>query len=85
MFCFHLPFFWTASWSLPGELKALAAYTAFWIVEDALWFVFNPHYGWKKFTSGNVWWHKRWLFGLPLDYWLMTGIIVVLLSIAGVV
>ena len=60
----------------------MAAYTAFWIVEDLFWFVFNPHYGWRKFTRGNVWWHKRWLFGLPLDYWLMTGIIVALLSIS---
>jgi hypothetical protein len=86
LFCFHLPFFWSpGSWSLGGELKVLAAYTAFWIVEDLLWFVFNPHYGWRKFTRGNVWWHKRWLFGLPLDYWLLTGIVVVLLSLTRLV
>jgi hypothetical protein len=86
LFCFHMPFFWSpSSWSLSGELQALAAYTAFWIAEDLLWFVFNPHYGWRKFTQGNVWWHKQWLFGLPLDYWLLTGIVVALLSLSRVV
>jgi len=86
LFFFHLPFFWSpGSWSLRGELQALAAYTAFWIVEDFLWFVFNPHYGWGKFTRANVWWHKRWLLGVPLDYWLMSGIIVVLLSLTRLV
>lgn len=82
LFCFHLPFFWSpGSWSMRGELQALAAYTAFWIVEDFLWFVFNPHYGWRKFRRDSVWWHKRWLLRLPLDYWLMTGIVVALLSL----
>jgi len=86
LFCFHMPFFWLAgSWSLRGELQVLAAYTAFWIIEDALWFVLNPHYGWRKFTRSNVWWHKRWLFGLPLDYWLMTVIVAALLSLRQLV
>jgi len=32
-----------------------------------------------------VWWHKRWLFGLPLDYWLITAVVVALLSLARLV
>lgn len=81
--CFHIPFFWMpGSWTIRGELQALAGYTAFWVLEDALWFVLNPHYGWRKFTAGNVWWHKRWFLKLPLDYWLMSAIVVTLLWLA---
>ena len=77
-FVFHLPFFWTRGfWSVRNELHAVAAYTLFWVVEDLLWFVLNPHYGWKKFTRPNVWWHKRWALGLPLDYWIMGGFVAV--------
>lgn len=80
LFVYHMPFFWElGSWSVRRELNALGAYTLFWIVEDALWFILNPHYGWKKFTRENVWWHKRWLLGLPVDYWVMGGLAAALL------
>ena len=77
---FHLPFAWNGSWSLTGELRVLGGYTLFWIVEDLLWFLFNPHYGWKRFTRDNVWWHKRWVLGLPADYWVLGSVAVALLS-----
>ena len=80
-FFFHLPFFFTHSWTLRQELHAIAAYNLFWIVEDFLWFVLNPHFGWAKFSRGKVWWHKRWLLGLPLDYWLLGGIAAILLLV----
>ncbi len=81
-FSFHMPFFFTpGSWTPRLELHAIGAYTLFWIVEDALWFVMNPHYGWKKFTRENVWWHKRWLLGLPVDYWVLGTLCLVLLSV----
>jgi hypothetical protein len=41
----------------------------------------NPHYGWKKFTRENVWWHKRWFLGLPVDYWVLGTLCLVLLSV----
>ena len=44
-----------------------------------LWFLFNPHYGWKRFTRENVWWHKRWALGLPVDYWVLGTVALVLL------
>ena len=79
-FCFHMPFFWApGSWSVRGELHAVGAYTLFWIVEDALWFTLNPHFGWRKFTRENVWWHKRWALGLPLDYWILGSLSAALL------
>lgn len=80
-FFFHLPFLFTQSWSPRRELHAIAAYNLFWIVEDWLWFVLNPHFGWSKFSAGNIWWHKRWFLGLPLDYWLLGGIAVFLLLV----
>lgn len=80
LFTFHMPFFWTAgSWSVGGELHAFGSYTLFWIVEDALWFLLNPHYGWKRFTRSHVWWHKRWLLGLPVDYWILGSLALALL------
>jgi hypothetical protein len=77
---FHMPFFWQpGSWSPRLELHAIGAYTLFWIVEDALWFILNPHYGWKKFTRENVWWHKRWALGVPVDYWVLGAVAAALL------
>ena len=62
---FHLPFFWQRSWSLREELQVIGGYLLFWILEDMLWFVLNPHYGWRKFTREHVGWHKKWALGVP--------------------
>ena len=69
LFLFHLPFFWSGTWAMRAELHLLGGYLLFWLLEDMLWFIFNPHFGWKKFTKENVWWHKRWALGVPVDYW----------------
>ncbi|MFN0117363.1 MAG: hypothetical protein ACKVQC_03595 [Elusimicrobiota bacterium] len=69
---FHLPFVWNGYWSVRQELNVIGAYDLFWVSEDFLWFVLNPHYGWKKFNRENVWWHKRWFLGFPLDYWMLS-------------
>lgn len=66
---FHLPMLTAARWSVRLQARALASSAIFWIVEDAIWFVVNPAFGWSSLTPERVWWHKRWLFGLPLDYW----------------
>ena len=80
-FFFHLPYFFLHTWSPRMELCAIAGYNLFWVVEDFLWFVLNPHFGWSKFNRGSIWWHKRWLLGLPLDYWLLGGLGGVLLYV----
>ena len=80
-FFFHLPFIFTHSWTARQEFHVIAAYNVFWVVEDALWFVLNPHFGWSRFSRAQVWWHKRWFLGVPLDYWILTGIAVALLLI----
>lgn len=81
LFLFHLPFFWTGAWAPRAELNIVGGYLLFWLVEDMLWFVLNPHFGWKKFTKDNVWWHKRWLLGVPIDYWVAGALAIVLLTV----
>jgi hypothetical protein len=68
---FQLPFFWGGFWSWRAECHVVAAELIFWVIEDFLWFVLNPHYGWSRFHRREIWWHKRWVAGLPLDYWAM--------------
>lgn len=67
--CFHVPLAALRTWSVHYEVRVIGAYHIFWIVEDFLWFVLNPHYGLSNFKPSNIWWHKKWLLGLPLDYW----------------
>ena len=65
---FHLPFAFGAPWTAARELALLAAWVAWSALWDFLWFLLNPAYGWRLFRPGNVWWHSRWLWRLPLDY-----------------
>jgi hypothetical protein len=80
-FLFHMPFFFTGSWSVRGELNVLGGYFLFWVVEDFLWFVMNPNFGLKKFNKEHALWHKRWILGLPLEYWAFSTLAVLLLTI----
>jgi hypothetical protein len=65
---FHLPYAFGAPWTAARELALLAAWVAWSALWDFLWFQLNPAYGWRLFRPGNVWWHSRWLWILPLDY-----------------
>jgi len=66
---FHFPFVLTWSWSWPLEARVIAGFMLFWIIEDLLWFLLNPAYGWRRFKRAEVRWHKHWLLGFPTDYW----------------
>lgn len=70
-FMFHIPFFWADGWTFRHELRVIGAYDLFWVIEDFLWFVLNHHFGWSRFNKKEIWWHKRWFAGLPLDYWML--------------
>lgn len=80
---FHLPYFFLDQWSWACELKILGGLVLFWIIEDFLWFVFNPGYGWAKFNKQNIPWHPRWILGLPLDYWIFIPVGVLLIAFAA--
>lgn len=75
---FHFPLCFMGQWSLPLEARVMASIMVFWIVEDYLWFVINPAFGWRRFCKEHVAWHKRWAFGAPIDYWIF-GLVSVLL------
>ena len=69
LLAFHLPFAFGTPWSAARELALLAAWVSWSALWDFLWFLLNPAYGWRRFRPGSVWWHSRWLWRLPLDYW----------------
>lgn len=71
---FHLPFVWTMSWSWQAEAHVFGAFCLFWVIEDYLWFLFNPAYGHKGLHPHTAWWHKRWLWGFPVNYY-VSGIL----------
>jgi hypothetical protein len=67
---FHLGLAFGLPWSWALEARLLAAYLIFNVVWDFLWFLLNPHFGWRSFRKGGVWWHsQRWLGPFPIDYW----------------
>jgi hypothetical protein len=75
---FHFPLFFMGRWSLPLEARVVASIMLFWVVEDFLWFIVNPAFGWARFRSEHVPWHKRWTCGAPVDYWIFGAISVLL-------
>lgn len=80
--CFHFPLCFMGQWSLALEARAVASIMLFWIVEDFLWFIVNPAFGWRRFTPRHVPWHKRWALGAPADYWIFGAMAIVLLRYA---
>ena len=65
---FHLPPVLMGGWSLALEARILGSLMYFWTIEDFLWFLLNPAYGWAKFTPADIPWHKHWALGVPWDY-----------------
>ncbi|MGE5651689.1 hypothetical protein [Noviherbaspirillum sp. UKPF54] len=76
---FHFPLVYAGRWSWRDETRVLACIMLFWLVEDFLWFALNPAYGLARFHAGAVAWHKHWLWGAPVDYWVFGGLLPVLL------
>lgn len=80
----HLPFALSlAPVTWRAEMRILAFLILFWILEDLLWFVFNPRFGLRRFTREHVWWHApSWWWIAPREYWIFApiGIALYLLS-----
>lgn len=68
----HLPFLvFGLPWSWRGELRSLSFIALFWVLEDFLWFVLNPHYGLRRFRPQYIAWHQpAWWWIAPRDYWI---------------
>ena len=69
---FHLPIALTGHCSWRREARILGSLMLFWLVEDFLWFVMNPAFGFAKLTPQHVPWHPHWLLGVPVDYLVFT-------------
>ncbi len=70
----HLPILFVQPWSWTYEALVIGFCILHFTLEDFLWFVFNPHFGLRKFRPQYIWWHSRWFLGLPLGYWLAVPI-----------
>ncbi len=86
IFIAHLPYGLSfVPVSLANELKIISFLIFFFILEDFLWFVFNPAYGIRKFKSENIWWHApNWWWIMPRDYWIFTPIAMALYILSNV-
>jgi hypothetical protein len=80
----HLPyalFLVVPSWH--AELRLAGFLLLFFITEDFLWFLFNPHFGLGRFRREQIWWHARvWWWVMPRDYWVCSvlGVLLYVLS-----
>lgn len=71
---FLMPLAFNGRWRARDLLLALAGLIVFWIVEDFLWFVLNPAFGWARFNAASAFWHKNWVLGAPVDYWVGSAV-----------
>lgn len=74
----HLPLFFTP-WSWRLESLLIGFYLGMVLLEDFMWFVFNPHYGIKNFRKEKIWWHKNWWGPVPSLYWILLVILILLI------
>ncbi|MBI5017977.1 MAG: hypothetical protein HZB55_21125 [Deltaproteobacteria bacterium] len=66
---FHLPCVLAGPYSWRLETRCLGSLMIFWILEDFLWFAWNPAYGVARLAPAFVPWHRHWVLGLPTDYY----------------
>jgi hypothetical protein len=81
---FHFPFLFTG-WYLKTELLLWGLLYGFFLVEDFAWFVFNPHYGIRKFKKAEIWWHGSWWGPVPSIYYFLAGMAIILIVLSQVV
>lgn len=78
----HLPFLFVG-WNARMESLILGFLAGMLLVEDFLWFVFNPAYGLKNFRMGKIGWHRRWIMKLPDFYWPVAAVVILLYAYGG--
>ena len=71
---FHFPLIFSGQPSWASEARALGCMIVFWITEDFLWFILNPAFGLSRFSKTHAHWHKNWIFGAPIEYWVFLPI-----------
>jgi hypothetical protein len=66
-------------WSLGRELILMSFIVVVVTLEDLFWFVFNPHFGLKRFKKEFAIWHTTWFIKFPRIYWVAVSLAVVLI------
>ncbi len=66
---FHLPYVFGLKFGFEHWIQTLSFFMMFIVLWDFLWFVLNPSYPLKQFKKENIWWHKKWFLGAPVDYY----------------
>jgi len=53
---------------------------AWFLIEDTMWFMLNPHYTIKGYKRENIWWQgkQEWYFGMPAQNYIGLAVMVVL-------
>jgi hypothetical protein len=65
---FHGIFLFT-SFTIKTEAIILGLLSYYWVIEDFLFFIVNPHYRLMNFRPGKIKWHRRWVFNfIPVSY-----------------
>jgi hypothetical protein len=64
---FHSPYLFIP-FTLKTEVTLLGLFCWYWIAEDWFWFLENSMYGLRNFKPGRIFWHKRWIYFLPVSY-----------------
>jgi len=81
LFIFHSPYLFI-KFTFQHEVLILGYFCWFWIAEDWFWFIENNLYGFRNFRPGRIFWHKRWIWFLPVSYvWgILIGTILLLIG-----
>jgi len=66
----HLPYVFGLPFNLFDWSMTVSFFFIFVILWDYLWFVLNPHHPLKKFKQEHIWWHKKWFWLAPSDYYI---------------
>lgn len=82
---FHFPFLLGAPWGIVPWVKTLSFFFLFVVLWDFLWFVCNPHYPLKQFRKEHIWWHARWRWLLPVDYYIGVALSFVIILLPDLV
>ena len=55
--------------TIESLLYTISNVILFIVLEDTMWFIFNPYYTIKNYKKEKIWWHSNqpWFFGLPSD------------------
>jgi len=70
LFILHFPLFFGISFNIKNELSIIEVYVLILLIEDFMWFVFNPKWGVKKFFTESIPWQAKKLLYLPQIYWI---------------